>query len=148
MKLVNNEKLYIVFLVIVIIFNTCILRFMAKPQFALCECTKNIRRELIRYYLIFSLISSSLIVLCYIFNLGNTFKKNYTISSSVLIPLTICNFIVTYQYQKLLKDRDCACIGNNSIFELIVTLMTWLMSINGIFIILGIIGWVFLKQNN
>lgn len=147
--LVVKEKYYIAFLIITICFNVYVLRYLTTKHSTSCDCAKDFRRDLIRYYLMFALCVSSFVVLSFFFMNHLTFKRIMNGASVVLIPSTLAYLFILYQYISILDKRDCTCVDHvdRIVVKFVTGLVAGAMSLNGLIFVLGILGWVLLKKS-
>ena len=121
------------FYIFILCLNIYLLFHVYKLNNLNCECAKNNKLFIIKYYLVFSIIFSFIQFYYFATNrkIYYKYKNKFLI---VLVPLSIIYAYVTYLYSIDIKNSNCTCI-NISIIYFTSLLISFLFSFSGIFVL-------------
>lgn len=145
------RKLYVAFFAFTVVLNIYLLRYIYNISTAKdCECAADYRRTFIVYYLAGTLAFSVIMVGLYAARNIRLFDKLEAISLIVILPGSLVYTLFTFQYVKLLKERNCTCTQTieRAVLQLVSTFVAGLLSFSGIIFTIAFLGagWFVLKK--
>ena len=128
----------IFFILSILILDLYLLFHVYKLNNSECECSHNSKLNIIKCYLIFSIICS--LTQLYIYKINKKlFYKYKNVVLMILIPLSIIYAYITYLYTIELKNKNCNCV--NTLYVTILYLVSLLISFISSFFGLIVLGF-------
>lgn len=124
------------FILFILCLDTYLLFHVYKLNNDNCKCSENSKLDLIKYYLVFSILFSS--IQLYFFTTNKKIYYKYKNKGLILlVPLSIVYAYITYLYTLDLKNSNCTCINSLYISILYFTslFISFIFSFTGLIVV-------------